>query len=43
MSKEISSDEIINIKNKDINNYKEITIKDNNLIFSLNQDKNIKI
>ena len=42
-SKEIASGEININNNKDINNYKEITIKDNNLMFSLNQEQNMKI
>ena len=42
-SKEISG-EIIDIKKQqELNNYKEITIKDSNLMYSYNQEKNIKI
>ena len=41
LSRDISSSEIIN-KNE-INNYKEISIKDSNLMYTLNQEQNIKI
>ena len=42
-SKEISSGEIININNKEVNNYKEINIKDPNLMYTLNNEQNTKI
>ena len=42
-SKEISNEELVNIKDKDMNTYKEITIKDFNLMYNLNPEGNIKI
>ena len=42
-SKEISNEELLNIKEKDTNAYKEITIKDFNLMYNLNSEGNIKI
>ena len=42
-SKEISNEELLNLKEKDTNAYKEITIKDFNLMYNLNSEGNIKI
>ena len=43
LSKEISNEELIKLNNKNVSNYKEITIKDSNLMCTLNQEQNIKI
>ena len=42
-SKEISNEELLNIKQKESNTYKEIIIKDSNLMYNLNSNENIKI
>ena len=43
ISKEIIVGEINHIDNKNMSNYKEITIKDSNLMYTFNEEKNIKI
>ena len=42
-SKEISNQELLNLKKKETNAYKEITIKDSNLMYNLNSNENIRL
>ena len=42
-SRDVSNEELLIINDKDTNNYKEIIIKDFNLMYNLNKNENIKI